>query len=101
MVGQPSVQEQEQEEARKRQEMEEVLGKHKSRRAGVAKMKRKYGLSGAGGQVEVAPGYADRAEGRRREVGVLGSCFISYYCSCRLVAPAQGRRRRLPLWTQN
>ena len=47
--------------------MQEVLGKGGSRRAGVRRLKRKYGLEGAGGVGGGSLGeeYCDRAEVRR------------------------------------
>jgi len=72
VVGQPSAQEVEQEEERKRREMEEVLGKQKSRRAKMRSLKRKYGLERAGAGVsegEIVGSYEDRAADRRRVKG--------------------------------
>ena len=72
VVGQPSAQEVEQEEERKRREMEEVLGKQKSRRAKMRSLKRKYGLERAGAGVsegEILGSYEDRAADRRRVKG--------------------------------
>lgn len=71
-MGQPSAQEVEQEEERKRREMEEVLGKQKSRRAKMRSLKRKYGLERAGAGVsegEILGSYEDRAADRRRVKG--------------------------------
>ena len=72
VVGQPSLQEVEQEEERKRREVEEVLGKQKSRRANMRSLKRKYGLERAGAGVssgEIEGSYEDRASDRRRVKG--------------------------------
>ena len=72
VVGQPSLQEVEQEEERKRREVEEVLGKQKSRRANMRSLKRKYGLERAGAGVsagEIVGSYEDRAADRRRVKG--------------------------------
>ena len=67
VVGGQSLEEQEQEEERRKQEVQEVLGKGGSRRAGVRRLKRKYGLEGAGGVGGGSLGeeYCDRAEVRR------------------------------------
>jgi len=72
VVGQPSLQEVEQEEERKRREVEEVLGKQKSRRANMRSLKRKYGLERAGAGIsagEIDGSYEDRAADRRRVKG--------------------------------
>ena len=71
-MGQPSLQEVEQEEERKRREEEEVLGKQKSRRANMRSLKRKYGLERAGAGIsagEIDGSYEDRAADRRRVKG--------------------------------
>jgi hypothetical protein len=67
-----SVQEKEEEEARRVQEIQEVLGRGRSRRAGVASIKRKYRLAGPeGGLREEGSGanYVDRAGARRLLLG--------------------------------
>ena len=71
-MGQPSLQEVEQEEERKRREVEEVLGKQKTRKANMRSLKRKYGLERAGAGVsagEIVGSYEDRAADRRRVIG--------------------------------